>query len=196
MTIRQIAEAAGCHINTVRPVARNMFPLVKSSGRGMAIDYDKNQSIKIMERLPKRNMVDPIQKSIPTPTNLEGSSLTQKDLEMIGVIVGHVMKSMESRVSNIESRFEERQALLPPPEMDQRQQLKKIVNSYCGRTRSDFRAAWNDLYREFNYIYHVNVQLSAKNRDMKGVDYVETVLEKLPELISVASKLFADGQLL
>ena len=190
MTIRQISEAAGCHINTVRPVARNMFPGVRSASRGMAIDYDKEQSFKIMDRLPKRNIIEPLQKEITTPTNLEGSTLTQKDLEMIGVIVGHVMRNMESRVSNIEQRFEERKALLPPPEMEPRQQLKKIVNSYCGQSHSDYRTAWNDLYREFNYLYHCNVQLAAKNRDIKGVDYVDTVMEKLPELISVAIKLF------
>ncbi len=194
MTIRQISEAAGCHINTVRPVARNMFPTVKSKSRGMAIDYDERQSLRIMERLPKRNMIEPLQKVIPTPTNLEGSSLTQKDFEMIGAIVGHVMKNMESRVYSIEQKFEERKALLPPPEIEPRQQLKKIINFYCGRTHSDYRTAWNDLYREFNYLYHCNVQLNAKNRDIKGVDYVDTVMEKMPELISLAVKLFGQEQ--
>jgi hypothetical protein len=64
MTIRQISEAAGCHIDTVRKIARPMFPMVVSEGRGLAIDYDKEQSIDIMERLPKRNMVDPLNNQV------------------------------------------------------------------------------------------------------------------------------------
>jgi len=58
MTIRQIADTAGCHIDTVRKIARPLFPNVKSNGRGLAINYNKEESIAIMEKLPKRNNVD------------------------------------------------------------------------------------------------------------------------------------------
>ncbi len=66
MTIRQIADAAGCHIDTVRKVARPLFPEVKAKGRGQAIEYNKDQSVEIMERLPKRNMVntDPLNNQV------------------------------------------------------------------------------------------------------------------------------------
>lgn len=126
---------------------------------------------------------------------MQESILTPKDMQMIGVIVGQIMKTMESRVSNIEQRFKERKALLPPPEMEPKQQLKKIVNAYCGRTGCGFQEAYSDLYREFNYIYHVNVQLSAKNRNIRSIDYINNDLNMINELISIASKIFADDQL-
>ena len=127
---------------------------------------------------------------------MQGSVLTSKDMQMIGVIVGEIMKTMESRVSHIEHKFEERKALLPPPEMEPKQQLRKILNSYCGRTGCEHWEAYNDLYREFNYIYHVNVQLSARNRNKNVINYINYDLKMINELISIASKIFAEGQLI
>ena len=126
---------------------------------------------------------------------IKESVLSQKDMQMIGVIVGEIMKTMESRVSNIEHKFEERKALLPPPIMEPKQQLRKILNSYCGRTGCEHWEAYNDLYREFNYIYHVNVQLSARNRNKNIINYINYDLKMINELISIASKIFAEGQL-
>ena len=197
MTIRQISEAAGCHIDTTRKVARAMYQTIKAPSRGMAIDYDEEQSFKIMERLPKRNMVDtmknntlPLEKS-----STSESSLTQKDLEMIGVIVGHVMKNMESRVSNIEQKFEERKALLPPPEMEPRQHVNKIINNYCHRSGSAHREARHDLYREFGYIYHKNVFKASENRSISVIDYIDES-GMMDNLLSLALKMFAEGQLI
>ena len=127
---------------------------------------------------------------------MQESVLTSKDMQMIGVIVGEIMKTMESRVFNIEQKFEERKALLPPPKMEPRQQLRMIVNTYCGRTGCNFQEAYNDLYREFNYTYHVNVQLGARNRNKNSLDYICRDLNMINELISIASKIFAEGQLI
>ena len=127
---------------------------------------------------------------------MKESILTPKDMQMIGVIVGEIMKTMESRVSNIEQKFEARKALLPPPEMEPKQQLRKILNSYCGRIGCEFWEAYNDLYREFNYIYHVNAQLAARNRNKSVLNYITYDLKMINELISVASKIFAEGQLI
>ena len=62
MTIRQLAETAGCGINTVRRVSKAIFPGVNAAGKGLPIDYDEVQSKKIMDKLPKRTYIsDPYQ---------------------------------------------------------------------------------------------------------------------------------------
>ena len=97
MTIRQIADVAGCDIKTVRKFARTMYPEVKAKKNGLSIDYDKTQSIAIMERLPKRNNVE-------YPSEFQGVDLTKNggvdltknggvDYEMIGKMIALAVSS-------------------------------------------------------------------------------------------------------
>jgi hypothetical protein len=55
MTVRQIAEAAGCNHKTVRDVANRLYP--EMAHNGVRHEYDAAQSYAIMAELPKRNMV-------------------------------------------------------------------------------------------------------------------------------------------
>lgn len=95
MTIRQIAEVAGCHIDTVRGIARPMFPEVKASKRGCAIEYNKEQSIAIMEKLPKRNMVS-TNPSDNQVVPLEESSTTL----MLNMVKSLIVQQSEERKQN------------------------------------------------------------------------------------------------
>ncbi|MDA3812357.1 MAG: hypothetical protein PF518_18730 [Spirochaetaceae bacterium] len=201
MTIRQLAEVSGCAISTVKRVGKMMFPEVKSIGRGIALDYNRQDSIVIMERLPKKNFIENpnigqmTQDNIGQVTQATGSSLNQKDFVMIGAIVASVMINMEKRVSNIEDRIEKRSTLLPSPEMEPRQQVSKVINNYCYRSGCSHREARNDLYREFNYHNHCNVQLSSRNRNISVINYIEEsgMMEKL---LSLSIDMFKEGQLL
>jgi len=98
MTIRQIAEAAGCHIDTVRKVARAMFPTIKAPSRGKAIDYDHLESIGIMEKLPKRNMVDTLKNQV---VPLDNSSSQMEVFAMMMKSQQDFMTAVLSKLDNI-----------------------------------------------------------------------------------------------
>lgn len=55
MTIRQIAEAAGCNHKTVREVAARLYP--DKSRNGVRLEFDAHESFAIMAELPKRNLI-------------------------------------------------------------------------------------------------------------------------------------------
>ena len=209
MTIKELATFTGKNKSTIgRWVAKCNSPLFNIKLQNATNEDPADFSIDEIEMIlvsgsmskdaVKILMENAKRETLPVPV-IKESLLTERDIALISTltasIVSKVMENMESRVSNIEGKFEERKALLPPPEMEPKQQLKKIVNSYCGRTGCGFQEAYSDLYREFNYIYHVNVQLSAKNRNIRSIDYIDNDLSMINELISIASKIFADDQL-
>lgn len=60
MTVRQIAEAAGCNHKTVREAVERLYP--GRARNGVRLEFDAHESFAIMAELPKRNMVGPSQK--------------------------------------------------------------------------------------------------------------------------------------
>ena len=72
--------------------------------------------------------------------NLTGN-LTEKDIEMISIIVSktvsETVKALDSRMSNIENKYEERKSLLPAPKLSDRDNLRQIINSYSNINRSN-----------------------------------------------------------
>jgi hypothetical protein len=103
-----------------------------------------------------------------------GSSLTPKDIELVGAIVAAVIQKLDNRVTNIESRIEQRQALLPPPELTPRAHINMIVRGYAQRKNIDHGEAWRYLYSQFGYRTNSNPSLCAKHRGMGTLDYIET----------------------
>lgn len=101
-----------------------------------------------------------------------------------------ITESQENRISNIENKIEERKAILPAPSISPRQNITKIVREYAVKEEKDFRDVYRELYRDFSYRYHMDIEKRAKNRDMAKMDYIET--EGLIEnLEAVAIDLFA-----
>ena len=113
MTIRQLAETAGCDITTVKRIGKTIFPDVKSIGRGVALDYTLEQSKKIMEKLPKKNYVsDPNMGQIP---QVNIGQMPQVDYEIIGKMIGMaVSAAMAPVVKQLENI--NRPALISPVE--------------------------------------------------------------------------------
>ena len=76
--------------------------------------------------------------------------------------------------------------------MDMRQILNTVVR-YKG---ADFRERWRLLYFEFEKKYHLDLKRRIENynkinrRRINKLDYVENILEKLPQLYEIACKLF------
>jgi hypothetical protein len=75
---------------------------------------------------------------------------------------------------------------------EQRQILNKVVRM----GGNQFKERWDLLYKEFNSKYHINLKrrLAGYNKKngtkLSKLDYVEKILDKLPELYNIACKLF------
>lgn len=78
MTIKELAQTAGCSQKTVRLLTKAMFPdLIQN---GVKTTYSKEQAFDIMSGLPKKNLV---QMSKQPRTNVQGV-----DYEIIGKMIG------------------------------------------------------------------------------------------------------------
>lgn len=154
MTIKELAEVAGTSPETIRRTGKEMFPEKFQNGKKTVLN--KDQAILLMQKIRKKNFVNPTQNvELPTQSVEVESKLTKKDLELISSltagIVSKVIENLDIRMSSIESKIKDRKELLPPPEISMRDQVRKIVNGYCGRRKRDFQEAYSELYREFYY---------------------------------------------
>ena len=74
----------------------------------------------------------------------------------------------------INSKFEQRKALLPAPQKSDRANVNQIVREYSVKNELDYSKAWGALYTEFNYRTNRDVRVCAKNRDMGILEYIES----------------------
>lgn len=78
--------------------------------------------------------------------------------------------------------------------VEKRQLINRVVRSGGGHKAKD---RWNELYKQFELKYHINLKLrldrynEVNKPKLKGkLDYVDKVLNKIPELYEVACKLY------
>ena len=76
---------------------------------------------------------------------------------------------------------------------DKRQILNQVVR-YKG---ANYQERWKKLYYEFEKFYHINLDVRIKNHNEKNkpkikskLDYIDKVMNKLPKLYEIASKLY------
>lgn len=76
---------------------------------------------------------------------------------------------------------------------DKRQILNRVVR-YKG---ANFQERWRELYRQFEMKYHIDIvkrfeayNLTHKPKMKNKVDYIENVMNKIPELYEIACKLY------
>lgn len=74
---------------------------------------------------------------------------------------------------------------------------RQIINRVVRNGGSRYADRWNALYREFENKYHINLmkRLNTYNKEHKPklrnkLDYVDKVLNKIPELYEIAAKLY------
>jgi hypothetical protein len=188
MTIRELADAAGCNEKTVRRITTEMMPGKIINGKVTRFTWSEAHTI--MEKLPKKNMVDNVgQMSEVALTNVRGNQNDQIDAfakiaEAMSAIAT-VVKSIGDRVNVIENKIEQRQALLPAPGIDTRTHITKIVREFAAKNNIEYRDAWRELYKEFGYRTHSNPSIAAKNRNMTVIDYVDAE-GQIETLLSVA----------
>ena len=196
MTTKEIAEAVGKTERSVRnwvaKVAENFSAVAEKSSASTSTnpaDYNLEETCLIIETGMGKNAADLYRMSAKqhtaTITPMLGSTLTQKDLEMVGVIVASVMKNLDGRVSFLENKYEQKKALLPAPAKDDRAALNEIIRSVSAKKSMAYANVWGMLYKEYSYRTHRNVRQCAKNEAMAILDWIEKE-GLLSELLSVA----------
>ncbi len=74
---------------------------------------------------------------------------------------------------------------------------RQILNRVVRYNHANYNERWSALYREFENKYHINLQhrLNAYNENYKPkcrnrLDYIDRVMNKVPELYEIATKLY------
>ncbi len=77
---------------------------------------------------------------------------------------------------------------------------RQILNRVVRYNHANYKERWNVLYREFENKYHMDLsrRLDSYNEDHKPkcknkLDYIDKVLNKMPEVYELAAKLFENG---
>jgi hypothetical protein len=191
MTVRQIATAAGCNHKTVRTVIDRLYP--GRAQNGVRLEFDKIETCAIMQELPKRNMVEePSQKreaDLPESGKLDLAALVR---ETVAAAVREIVPALVEAV-RIASQPAQPLALPPPPELEPRDALRKLVTQYAGTHGRDYKAAWQNLYGEFELRSHRNIRQCAKNRGLDTLDYCENE-NILGELLALAFSLYGQKE--
>ena len=140
------------------------------------------------------------------------ASMSDKDYNLVSMLVQSQAKMMEAQaetnnlivkvLSKIDSVFQmktisEKDNLvrLPVsiPEMDIRSEINKTISDYAVKENMPFNVVWDLVYTDFNYIYHTNVKVKAKNKGVSVISYIEAE-GKLSELLAVAIKTLPLGR--
>lgn len=184
MTIRQIAETAGCSLNTVRNIGKTIYPNIKALKSGIALDYTKEQSITIMDKLPKSNYIEN-----PNLTNIGNPVFDMKMFaDMMAISLATALKPIYDKLEYIENK-QSNTKLLPAPQIQDRPMLTKLVREYAvNRLGGDFQQAYRELYSQLLYRLKTNVKVRAKNEGIKTMDYLERE-NLIPTCISIMIEL-------
>ena len=182
MRIKEIAEFTGKNRTTIerwcaKCTERSIAGKLAEAKKGDPADLDLKEVEAVLRAgtLSKDAVTILMQNARSGP--VQSSILTEKDLALISSltagIVTKIMENMNMRVGAIESKIEERRALLPAPSIKPRDHVNMLVRNYAKDTGVSFREAWGLLYKEYSYRTHSNPRTVASNRKMKVLDYIE-----------------------
>jgi len=167
MTIKELAEVAGCDHKTVRKVINEAFPNLTKNGKVTRLT--KEQCFDIMSKLPKRNNLGQnIGQMSKVDQGLKGEVAELK--QSVNGLISVVSRFIESQI--VQPKEEPKQL---PPKLEPRDEIRKIINSYCHHTGTTQNVCWNLLYQECYYTLHRNFRLVGQNRTPKvsGLDIAE-----------------------
>lgn len=177
MTVREIAEIAGVGIDTVIRKGKELYPGKFENGKKTV--FNQKESIHIMGEIRKKGFIQPSQNAeVPSQNAEVTGSLSPRDLDLISAIVSRTVamtiQQLDVRLQKIENRVEERQSLLPAPQIKPRDNVSKMVREQAQKTGADYVTVYGILYKEFSYRTNSNPRECAKNRGMSIIDYIDS----------------------
>lgn len=182
MTTKEIAEAIGKNEGTVRGWVRRLASkndAVASKNNASSsmkpADYDLDETCAIIEQGMGRNAASLFRENAKRSTNIP--AVVEYDIDaafkLAIISLTSMTQRLDERVAKIESRVEQRQALLPAPEVKPRDNVSRIVRKYANDNGIEYGPAWGELYREYGYRTNSNPSIAARNRGMAIIDYIE-----------------------
>jgi len=185
MTIKELADVAGCSIKTVRRTIKDLFPGITKTGK--VAKLTKDQCFDIMAKLPKRNDLGQNLGQMSTADSLVKAEISELKQSVNGLI--NVMsRFIESQMNGKKDEPKQIAAKLEPKD-----EIRKIINSYTHHTGTQYRDNWNLLYQECYYRLGKNFRVLAQNRNVKPM---EIILEEgfVHDVLLVARDLFQLGR--
>ncbi len=189
MTTKQIAEAVGKAEKTVRTWAAKVAAKSAGAGAKLAeaqksggkpVDWNLDETVAIIAHGMGRNAADLYRMSAKQPTENLYPAIPQNETDLDAAFkaaiigISAMVNRLDSRMTNIETKIEQRQALLPAPQVKPRDNVSRIVRKYAHDNGLEHGTAWGELYREFGYRTNSNPRTAASNRKMAVIDYIET----------------------
>jgi MOSC domain-containing protein YiiM len=187
MTTKEIAEATGKTERSARNWANkageknsSVAEKISSAGHGKAADFNQDETLAIIEAGLGKNAAGIFRANAEKP---DTTSITAIIRETITAMVPVLVEVVRGAIPQ-----QQISALPAPIELNQRDQLRRVVNGYAHRS-GDHAGAWRELYTQFYYRYHRNIRECAKNRGMDTLDYAENE-GIMGELLSLAISLY------
>lgn len=203
MTVRELSKFTGKTERTIRNWIKKAGEKMSSveeknsnAGHGKVVDYTIDEVECILQcSSMSRDAVSILMENARKNTNpipiisQTSSTLTERDIELISkvvsVTVAKTIEELDKRMNKIESRIDERQALLPPMKKDARSHINELVRNYANAHNMQYSKVFNMLYKEYGYRTHTNPSISAKNSNMTVIAYIEKQ-DKIELLESIA----------
>ena len=162
MTIKELAEVAGCNEKTIRRIGKELYPKLFSRGRKALLDQE--QSKQIMTLLPKRNMVG--QMSELDRTNVR----TNERLDRIEKSLDRLTQILTQVVAH---QIEEKKNQIALPPVNYRSELNSIIRTYAQKSGIFFGFAWTEFYTRCLYRLNINPRVRAENAGLDVMDWAE-----------------------
>lgn len=168
MTTRQLADTAGVDIDTIRKVAKKIFPLMQL-GKGVIARYSKEQSEAILSKVGKKNFIE---RNISVPEQ----NISVPDIaKIVSMTVIETLKAIGYlQIPNQQQQI----AQLSPP--NPRSELNSIIRKYAESREINFGVAWSHFYDRVYYRLSINLNARAKE-GKKPMDIAEEmgIMDKL-----------------
>jgi len=187
MTTKEIAGATGKDDTAVRRWARKLAgesPAVAgkiaASTSAHPADYSVQETCAMIEIGLGKNAADLFRMNAETYTKPVGQhtanaeeSRIEARLDRLENIAEKLLMAVGNLVMSSQPQGQRMIGNTAPP-LDSRSNIVKTVNEYVAKTGTPHRDAYTNLYREYGYRTHCNAILSAKNRNMKIIDYIDS----------------------
>ena len=184
MTIKELAKFTGKTERTVQMWVKktgekisSVGEKISSAGHGKVVDYSVDEVEQILLNSSMSKDAVSILMQNARQNKKQTSTLTERDVELISSIVSltvaKTIEQLDNRMKKIENRIEERQALLPARKKDSRAHITELVRNYAFNHNMSYNNVYSLLYREYGYRTHSNPTVSAYNRHVTTIEYIE-----------------------
>jgi hypothetical protein len=201
MNTKQIANAVGKDERTVQRWVKKASDKMSSMSDKISVststypaDYTLEETLAIIEAGMGKNAAGVFRANAENSKSIPASeTLTQRDKELIAEIVSmtvsKTIERLDQRMSTIENHYQQRAALLPAPQISDRENLNRIIRQYAKEQGFSHSVVWGRLYNELYYRLNINVRLRAENRNVSVIEYIDQE-NLMPEALSVAMEIF------